>query len=564
MSYPKTCSIMLVTLFILVSCQGDDTSNPPMSQTTPMGSPGSNTVGKIMPDDAAPIDQQIYKWLLIEPTTLDANVAIYKAQSGVFAFEGLTWLNHDYELVPAAADRWESSEDGKTWTFHLRKEAKWSDGRPVTAHDFEYTFIRSIDPASANVYAFFYYPIKGARAFNQGSNTDRSSVGVKAVDDYTLVIETEGPCPYLPQITAFTGSGAVPSWQIEKYGIDWTLPENCVTNSTFKLGAWDSGLSFEFVLNPYYNGPQKAYLERLIGIFIGAETAVSTLPYENNEVDFQRVMAREVPALRNNPALGQEMSVYSAFDTYFMIFNTQEKPFDDLRVRQAISHVIDREALCNVVLQGTAKPAYSMLPPGYPGDAGDTLNDIQGYDPEKGRKLLADAGYPNGRGFPRKKLILRGTDMKHAAEAIQQMVKDHLNIDLRISVLEARVYSTALYQWELPVSLGSFSQDYPDPNNMLATVWRSQPKPYGRQPWKNDTFDRLVDEAAREMNVEKRAGMYADAQRVLVEDVGGVFLFYNNEASLRKPWLKGFKRNKVGEFPYRNLIDIYIGNNVQR
>ena len=564
MSYRIFYTLVCTGIFILAGCQGEVDNKQPASPPISAVPPGPNTVGKVMPPDAAPLDQQIYRWLLIEPTSLDANVAIYQAQSGVFAFEGLTWLNHDSELVPGAADRWESSEDGTIWTFYLRKDAKWSDGRPVTAHDFVYTFIRAVDPASANVYAFFYYPIKGAKAFSQGKTKDRSTIGVRAVDDYTLVIETDGPCPYLPQITAFTGSGAVPRWQVEKYEEKWTEPEYCVTNSTFKLERWDAGQSFEFVLNPYYNGPQKAYLERLIGTFIGAETAVSTLPYENNEVDFQRVMAREIPALRNHPVLGMELAFYSAFDTYFLIFNTEEKPFDDLRVRQAISHVIDREVLSNVVLQGTATPAYSMLPPGYPGDAGHTLDNIQRYDPDAGRKLLAEAGYPNGRGFPRKDLILRGADMKHAAEAIQQMIKDQLNVNLSINILEARTYSTALYQWKLPISIGSFSQDYPDPNNMLATVWRSQPKPFGRQPWKNEAFDKLVDDAAREMNQEKRAIMYADAQRILVEDVGGAFLFFNKEASLRKPWLKGFKRNKVGEYPYRNLIDIYIANNVQR
>ncbi len=140
------------------------------------------------------------------------------------------------------------------------------------------------------------------------------------------------------------------------------------------------------------------------------------------------------------------------------------------------------------------------------------------------------------------------------------MLKDNLNIDLPIKILEARAYSTALYQWEMPLSLGGFSQDFPDAHNMLTMVWRSQPRPYGRQSWKNDTFDDLVDQAAVEMQPEKRMQHYADAQKILTEDVGGVFLFYQKEASLRKPWFKGFRQNKISEFPFRSYMDIYIGN----
>lgn len=512
-----------------------------------------------MPPDAAPLDQQNYRFLVIEPSTLDANIAIYQAQSGLFPFEGLGRLNHNFELVPAAAERWESNEAGDKWTFYLRKDGKWSDGRPVTAQDFEYTFKRAIDPVSANVYAFFYYPIKGAKAFNQGKTKDRDSVGVTAIDEHTLVIETEGPCPYLPQLTAFTGSGAVPQWQVEKYGPKWTEPENCVTNSSFMVESWDHGRKMEYVLNPHYNGPFKAYLERVTAIFIGAETDAGHLPYEEGEVDYQVVTSREVPALRGNPELRDQLHVYSTFRTRFLIFDDQKKPYSDLRVRQAISHAIDREVLANVVMQGTASAAYTMLPPGFPADAGNTLDDIQRYDPELGRKLLTEAGYPDGRGFPKKEMVLRGTEMKQEAQAIQQMLKDNLNIDLPIKILEARAYSTALMQWEMPLSLGGFSQDFPDPHNMLSMVWRSQSKPFGRQPWKNEAFDRLVDGAAIEMNHEKRMGMYAEAQKILVEDVGAVFLFYQNEASLRKPWLKGIKENNIGEFPFRNYMDMYIG-----
>mgnify|MGYP001289715954 CR=1 FL=1 len=222
-----------------------------------------------------------------EPTTLDISIAVYKAKGAVFTFEGLTRLDHNNELTPAAAERWGVSPDGKKWTFYLRKGALWNDGRPVTAHDFEYTFKRLLDPNSGNTTAVFYYEIKGAKAFNQGKSTDSNTVGVKAVDDYTFVVETESPCPYFPLIASFPTSGPVPRWQVEKYGPKWTEPGNCVSNSSYRLDTWDDGRSMSFVLNPYYTGPNKGFLERITGLFYtGAEPG--TLPYENNEVDLHR------------------------------------------------------------------------------------------------------------------------------------------------------------------------------------------------------------------------------------------------------------------------------------
>ena len=317
-----------------------------------------NTVGKVMPSDAAPLKRQVYRFLLQEPTTLDIGIAVYKAGGAVFTFEGLTRLDHNNELTPAAAELWEVSADGLRWTFHLRRDAKWSDGRPVTARDFEYSYIRYLDPASANVNASFYYDIKNARLFNQGTLKDPSLVGVKAVDEFTFLMETEAPCPYIPLIASFPTSVPMPRWQVEKYGPKWTEAGNCVSNSTFELNSWEHGNRFEFVLDPNYNGPHKAYLERITGLFTNTDLmAGGTLAYENNEVDFQLLTPMDIPRVRTHPQLSRELDISPDFETHYLFFDTNREPFEDVRVRRAIAHAIDRDLICRVVHAGFAEYA---------------------------------------------------------------------------------------------------------------------------------------------------------------------------------------------------------------
>ena len=530
------------------------------------GAPIINTVGKTMPSDAAPLDQQMLRLLHEEPTTLDISIAIYQAKGAVFTFEGLTRLDHNNELTPAAAERWEVSPDGRKWTFYLREGALWSDGRPVTAHDFEYTFKRLIDPNSGNTNAVFYYEIKGAKAFNQGTSTDPNTVGVRAVDDYTFEVETEAPCPYFPLIASFPTSGPVPRWQVEKYGAKWTEEGNCVSNATFKLTEWRRGAQYEFSLDPNYNGPHKAFIERVVGKFSNLQMMPgNTLAYENNEIDFQNITAGEVARIKKNPQLMKELDISAGFQTHYLYFDTQSAPFNNLKVRRAFAHAIDREVLCKIVLQGMGQPAYSMLPPGYPGHAYGKFKGTQQYNPTLAKSLLSEAGYVNGRGFPRYELWINSVNNQNIALYIQQMLKQNLNVDILIKVVESRSYRQAMFQWKIPMSLIQYNYDYPDPNNMLSMVWRHQPIGYGRHPWKNESFDQLVDEAAGEMNPTKRFERYDQAQQILSEDVGAVFLYYARIASLRKPWVKGIKQSKTGDYPYwgnnTSHMEMYIGNN---
>ena len=525
--------------------------------------PVVNSIGKAMPPDAAPLEQQVLRYTLVEPLTFDVSTNIYEAQGALTLFERLVMLDKNLELTGAAAESWEQSADGLRWTFKLRPDGRWSDGRRVTAQDFEYTYKRFLDPAEASPYAFFYYEIKGARPFNQGRTTDRSTVGVRALDDLTLEIETEKPCPYLPFIVAFTGSGPVPRWQVEKYGVRWSEAGNLVASASYTLTEWRKGRQAILSLNPYYTGPHKGYLEKIVQIFTTGHPG--TAPYENNEIDYLRVLLTDLPFIENHPTLKSELAYYAFPESWYLFFRTREPPFDDVKVRRAISHAIDREALCNVVLRNTGVPAYSMLPPNFPGSADASIREIQAYDPERAKALLAEAGYPGGRGFPLVEFWIgkANPQISYTAQTVQAMLQNTLGIRLRIRGSEDKVYRDNMYKWNIPMGLGGFNADYPDPNNLLGMVWRSQPRGFGRQDWQNAEFDRLIDAAADEMDHEKRMGMYQAAERLLAEDAGGAFLYHNMTVELRKPYLKGLEINKYGYalFSWIGIVhtNMYIG-----
>ena len=521
-----------------------------------------NAVGKVMPDDAAPLDRQVFRFLNDEPTNLDIGVAIYEVGGIVFLFERLTMLDHNNRVIPGAATEWTANEDQSKWTFNMRPGARWSDGRPVTAHDFEYSYKRMLDPASGSGYAFFYYNIRGAREFNTGQNADPNSVGVYAVDDMTLVIETEGPCPYLPMIAAFFTSIPVPRWQVEKFGPRWASDENVVSNSSYKVDRWRIGERLTLSLDAYYNGPVKGYFSKIHSIFKNRGNT-GLLSYENDELDLVQIDVRELSRIEQDPVLSTQLHKYMDFNALYLFFKTREGLFSDLRVRQAISHAIDRDALCNIVLRDTALPAYTMLPPGFPGYSGDELKDVQRYDPELARRLLAEAGYPGGRGFLSVDIWLRNDPNRiMAAEAVSGMLSNNLGLKVGVRNMEPRVYSEAMAQYRIDLSLIPFQYDFPDPHNLLGMVWHSQPVGAGRHDWMNAEFDRLVDDAARETDSERRFEMYREAERILVEDVGGVFLYHDYFLQLRKPWLAGWQKDSMGQEPFfidnSTITDLYI------
>ena len=328
-----------------------------------------------------------------------------------------------------------------------------------------------------------------------------------------------------------------------------------------------------FGLNPHYAGPNPGHLRQIVRIFnamVGSASAANDmglLPYENDEIDVIDISPMVYGGLRDDPEWDEPAWNYDQFTTIYLFFRTRQPPFDNLKVRQAFAHAIDKASLNDTILQGMMIPAYTMLPLHFPGYVGDKYQDHQRFDVDLARQLLAEAGYPDGRGFPRMDIWLAdatpASAISQAAQAIQEMLKENLNIQIGIRNTEGAAYRAAMYNWDMPMSIVGFNYDFPDPHSMLGIIWRSQPRGYTRHDWLNPAFDRLIDSAAGELDPEARMAMYDEAEGILASEAGAVFLWHVKAYQLRKPWLKGFKEDRWGNFPnYRNAgtyYDLYIG-----
>ena len=517
----------------------------------------TNSVGVVLPADAAPPEQQVFRVMSPEPRSLDIQINLYDGESTLLPFETLLIRDELWQPIPAAATGYDVSDDAREWTFHLRPDARWSDGRPVTAHDFVYAFRRMLDPANANPYAFFYYDIKNAKAISLGEIEDLEQLGVRAVDDLTFHVLLERGAPHFPHVVSFALAYPTPRWAVEKHGRKWTEVENIVSNSGFRMAEWATGSHMTFVPDPMYNGPHKPLLEQVVHPFRYA-AAQTVLAYENDEVDVETVDINDLDRIERHPVLGGELVRSPGRTTWYLFFKVGEPPFNDVRVREAFARALDRDAICRVVLRGAAAPAWSMMPPDFKEYNGEAMRPYQAFDPERAKALMREAGYPNGRGFPRQEMWIRAPtpSMQMAGVAIQSMLLEHLGVRVSIRTLDRTAYMSKLYNWEMDFGFLRFVADYMDPRNMLDMTWHSQPKGAGRHDWADSEFDALVERAGAELDPERRTRLYRQAEEILVGDYAAAFVFHPLTMQLRKSNLKGYTRypdGTVGGLMYSRL-----------
>ncbi len=337
-------------------------------------------------------------WFQNDPASHDFNKDLYC--SGVPAlFAGLMVFNADFVSVPWMASKVEGNKDGSVWTFTIRKDSRWSDNSPVSARDFEWSWKRQLDPASAAPYASFLYDIKNGEAFNKKQLTDASQVGVRAKDDWTLEVTLEGPRGYFPVLASYLAALPAHRGAVEKFGDKWTEAGNIVSNGPFTLEAWEHNKQIVLKKNPHYFGAKDVHLTRVVIPIV--PVASGSLPYENNELDMTALQSGDLKRLQSDPRMGKDVFRYPFPGTWYLLPQVTKPPFDNLKVRKAVAHAIDRENVVKVS-QGFAIPAWSMIPPGFPGAIDDAgIKAIQRYDKKAALDALKGTPYEGGKNWPK-------------------------------------------------------------------------------------------------------------------------------------------------------------------
>ncbi|GIV76771.1 peptide ABC transporter substrate-binding protein [Litorilinea aerophila] len=549
--------LALLTL-VLVACQApppQQAAEAPAEPTAQAQEAGEaapedayiTVFGERLPEDAVPYDQQVYREpcdITANQTTFDFMVAVYQrfcAGDSSFSL-ALVDLDKDFNVIPMAAESWEVSEDGLTWTFHIRPGMIWSDDTPVTAHDWVATYRYAADPEHAWDFAWFYSGVIKNWDEVIAGELPVEELGVQAVDDLTLQITTYNPFPPLPGMMHF--AWPLQAKALEEHGPYYNNdPATSVSMGRFKLVSMEPGKRIVLEANEKYKGPNPPYLKRREIIYMDPSTYFAA--FQNGEIDavgYEQLTPADFDLILNDPVLSANyLRHYGDFRTDYLLFDTFTPPFNDLNVRKAFAHAVDRESIVkNVYGEIKAMPAYSMLMPGFPSsDTEGKLKEYQMYDCELAQQYLADAGYPNGEGFPKLEMWLRNESpaLQAVFQAVAASISECLNIQIEVSNKDYKVYMDALNAKPTQLKFGaiSYGMDYLDPSNLLG-IWVST----GRHSWKNDEFDRLIREATPLVgDPEKRDQMFREAERILVDDVGGVFIAHRWQGTLYQPYVQG-------------------------
>ncbi|MDO8542533.1 MAG: peptide ABC transporter substrate-binding protein [Opitutaceae bacterium] len=479
----------------------------------------------------------------VEPVSLDPHVTSSLNDACIFMalFEGLTALDEQTtRAVPAVAERWDVSPDGLVYTFQLRPSARWSNGDSVTASDFAFAFQRILKPEFGARYAYMLHPIKNAEAFNTGKIRDFSAVGVAAVDAHTLRLTLERPTPHLPALAAHMTWLPLHRPTLEKLrAVDnrtapWARPGTLVGNGPFTLAEWRADVHVVVQKNPRYWDAARNRLERIV--FLPTEkTEVEELNFRAGQthVTFGLPTAKIAVYREREPA---RLRLEPLFDTFFLRFNVTKAPCDNQKVRRALALAIDRTGIVRAVFADSRRPAGHLTPP-----------DCGGYnvrarvptDFATARRLLAEAGFPAGRGLLEVEIQTNNTaERRRIAEVIQETWRRELGVRSTIASMEGRVSAQYQRTLDYSVAIGDWVADIADPVNFLEVYLGKGGNNW--TGWSNPEYDRLIAEAARTLDPERRFEFFQQAEALLLEEAPIAPLFFGAQTYLIHPAVKGW------------------------
>ncbi|MGK0297468.1 MAG: oligopeptide transport system substrate-binding protein [Gammaproteobacteria bacterium] len=494
-----------------------------------------------------------------EPEDLDPHITTGMPEFYIqkSLFEGL--LSRDpatLEPIPGVASSWEISDDLTTYTFHLRDDARWSDGKTITADDVVYSWQRALIPTMASEYAHMLYVISNAEAYNTGEISDFSQVGAKALNDQTLVVTLHTPTPYFLQLLDHHSTYIVPKQTIESFGTmeergtGWTRPENLVSNGPFKLKEWVPNKVIVVEKNPQYWDADAVRLNE-----------IHYYPVFNKQTEERMFRTGQIHMTLDGQVLTDKIVVYQRdqpdhiritpyLGIYYYLFNTTIPPFDNVLVRRALSMAIDRKMITDNVVKGGRRPAHAFTPPDI---AGYTTKARIEFDPDQAKQLLAEAGYPNGEGFPTAELLFNTlNNHQRVATALQQMWKKTLNIDITLTNQEWAVYLNNRLAKDYEIARAAWVADYADPENFLSMFMTNNGQ--NHTGWSNSEYDDLIKKANRTVNKADRYALFQAAEKILMAESPIAPVYYESSVNLVKPEVQGIYPNVMTYFPFKKVF----------
>ncbi|MGF1656978.1 MAG: peptide ABC transporter substrate-binding protein [Verrucomicrobiales bacterium] len=493
-----------------------------------------------------------------EPESLDPAIVTGQPEGRVVntLFEGLTDFDEHGKTVPGVAEHWEITEQGRRYLFHLRPEARWSNGDPVTAHDFVASWRRTLSPETASAYSYLLYCIEGAEAFalvqeNQEWAGDWSQVGVRALSDHQLEVVLAEATPYFIDLCAFTTLRPVHVPSVEEHGEHWLRPGNLISNGAYQLKAWRINDRVRVEKNPHYWDAENVAMTTVDFLPTNQAMAAFNL-YDTGEADL--MLDKGLAPMMFLHRLRERPDFHSApiLATYFLRFNVTQPPFDDARVRKALALAIDKSSITERITRAGEPATDVFVPPG-------TGRDYQppqglGYDPDLARQLLAEAGYPEGRGFPRVSYLYNPSDLNEAVFVeLQSMLRRELGIDIVQAKQEWKVYLNSMESLNYNIARSSWVGDYNDPNTFLDLFVTGGGN--NRTGWGHPDYDQAIQQAAAALEPEERNTWFQRAEQILVTEAVPVvplyffvgILFYDADR------LGGMHPNLLDEHPVRRM-----------
>ncbi len=500
--------------------------------------------------------QTIHLCNLGEVNDLDPQIADTHQTNWVISsfFEGLFQYDaKTSEPVSALAERWEASADGLTWTFHLRPAARWSNGDPLTARDFVFAYQRILSPRLGAEYAQMLYVLKNGEPFHQGKLTDPALLGVAARDDHTLVLTLEHPAPYLPTMLCHSSWFPLHRPSIEKSGpIDqrggqWTRPGNLVSNGYFTLAEWKPNQYIRGVKSQTYWDRDNVKLNEVFWYPVDSQDGQDRA-FRAGQLHVTADMS-PVKILQYRKENSPHLQSYLMMATYLYRLNTTRPPLNDVRVRRALAMAIDRKGIVEDVMRGGQIPAGNFTPPG---TGGFTAKAAVPYDLVEARRLLAEAGFPEGKGFPRLQLLYNTHDVhKVIAETVQQMWRRNLGIDIGITNQEAKVWHSSMTSLNYDIGRFAWVGDYLDPSTFLDIMTTGNGN--NNTGWSNAEYDRLIEAAKNSPDQARRFEYFQRCEQILADEVpmAPVYFYFMN--NLRQTSVKGWYGNILDNHPLKGV-----------